>query len=37
MSISNDVFHHLFFFFFFTVLLIKGTVEKWDLQRDALL
>ena len=35
MSISNDVFHHLFFFF--TVLLIKGTVEKWDLQRDALL
>ena len=36
MSISNDVFHH-FFFFFFTVLLIKGTVEKWDLQRDALL
>ena len=36
MSISNDVFHHLFVFFF-TVLLIKGTVEKWDLQRDALL
>ena len=27
----------IIFFFFFTVLLIKGTVEKWDLQRDALL
>ena len=27
----------IIYFFFFTVLLIKGTVEKWDLQRDALL
>lgn len=27
----------IIYLFFFTVLLIKGTVEKWDLQRDALL
>ena len=27
----------IIYLFFFTVLLIKGTVEKWDLQHDALL